>query len=108
MFFKLFFRTIIRKATSYVRHIYYVAAIEHVALTLKIFALTIRIGLLLPRTIQGSITCIFYPPPPTKAEKGPAESMRATKFEEIGSGRGSSLTLHVAQNLSFCCLQHRI
>lgn len=73
-------RSIIGKAISYVRHIYHVTATEHITLTLKILALTIRIGLLLPRTVQGNITCIFYPSSPAKAEKGPAGSIMATKI----------------------------
>ena len=73
-------RTIIRKVTPCIRHIYHVTAIEHVALTSKILALTIRIGLLPPRTVQGNITCTLYPSPPAKAERGPAGCMTATKI----------------------------
>lgn len=62
------------------RYIHHGTATEQVAFTIIIFALTIRIGLLLSTTVQGNTICIFYLSQHGEVEKGPIESMRATNI----------------------------
>lgn len=97
-----------KKSHTTHQHLYNITAIEQTCNTLKIIALTIRINLFPQELFKEIAPAFSIHHHPLMQKKFLLGAWEQPKFEEIPLGRRSSLILHVAQNISLCCLRHGI